>query len=148
MRSIPATLLIVVATTGLLCPQAEAATGIPVKAVSGSTITIVFGKNDGNVIVCGYYAADEKEHGFFGTLDGNCTTFDVGKSFTESWGINNEGFITREADSTSSDIIDEFERSPDESITLISKDGSPIACYVVQGIKSPGQSGFSAQPVG
>jgi hypothetical protein len=116
--------------------SAEADSWIPVKPVRNSVSTDVYSINDHNIIVGAYSTQNDKEHGFFGTLDGNYTTFDVGRAFTVPRGINNEGFITGFADAADG-TVEEFERSPDGSIKLISKKGSPLSGQAL-GINSHG----------
>ena len=77
-------------------PSAHAATLIPVPPVPGSTATYVADINDHNVITGDYVNADGTTHGFFGTLDGNYTTFDFNEGAypgSEPRAINNQGNI-------------------------------------------------------
>jgi len=55
-----------------------AGTFVPIPPVSGAMTTAAHGINDNNVIVGNYTGSDFVTHGFFGTLDGQYTTFDYG----------------------------------------------------------------------
>lgn len=80
--------------TVLAIASADGGTLIPVPQVRGSVGTQVFGINDNNVVVGSYFTSDNVEHGFFGTLDGQYTTFDIGSGLnTEPRGINNTGVV-------------------------------------------------------
>ena len=71
------------ALAGLL-NSASAAVLIPVPAVPNSTATTLFGINDDNVIAGSFIGSNDRiEHSFFGSLDGNYTTFDVGTGGSE-----------------------------------------------------------------
>src|SRR6201999_3117938 len=79
-------------------------------------------------------------HAFFGTLDGNYTTFDfdaVHHPGTEARGINNKGQIVGVAGDTNITTEVEFERALDGTMTPITYQGTPIA-GVVGGINSKG----------
>ena len=78
--------------------SADAGTLIPVPQVPGSSATFVTGINDGNIIA-GYYTTpatpDDRRHGFFGTLNGQYTTFDYApEGDTVPQAIGNDGRIT------------------------------------------------------
>lgn len=118
-----------------------AATIIPVIPVAGSTKTEVLAINDDDVIAGDYFTPDGVEHGFFGTLDGNYTTFDYGEvgGGTEPRGINDAGYITGFANSSAGSPCQlvPFERDPHGMIVTVMKDGSPLNGQVQQ-IDNPG----------
>jgi len=121
----------------------SAATLIPVPQVPGSNGTAVFGINDSNTIVGGYYDGQNVEHGFFGSLDGAYTSFDyhAGAFFTEGRGISNDGHIAGWAEPSdgSCDGVCEFVRNPDGSIVTVTKGSGPLAeGDVLQGILDSG----------
>lgn len=122
--------------------SAQAATFIPVPAVPGSVYTVVQSINDDNV-VSGYYEATAGGvHAFYGTLDGNYTTFDfdsVNYPGTEANGINNKGEIVGIANYAAGDPSDvvEFERDVNGTMSRITYQGTPIG-GIVGGINSKG----------
>jgi hypothetical protein len=131
----------------LLCLALAAPTGvvagkvtlIPVVTVPGSVSTAVFGINDDNVIVGSYVTSDGHEHGYFGTFDGNYTTFDVGNNGTEPRSIGNDGVII--GFSNSSQIghehsLQAFERLANGTIEPIKKRGAQVF-GIIQGINNP-----------
>jgi hypothetical protein len=62
----------------ILCPSiAESGVLAPIPSVPGSTATYAYDINNSNMIAGEYTTADGVRHGFFGTLDGNYTRFDV-----------------------------------------------------------------------
>src|SRR5690349_20334281 len=74
--------------------SASAAVLVPVPAAPNSTVTTVFAINDENQIAGSYVGANDGiEHGLFGTLDGNYTSFDAGSGGTEARGLANNGDI-------------------------------------------------------
>ena len=77
-----------------LASSAVAASLVPVPDVPNSKKTTVFAINDYDVVAGSYIGKDGVEHAFFGTLDGNYTTFDAGPGGTEARGINNAGVIS------------------------------------------------------
>jgi len=92
MRNFVSALLASAATAAM--SSASAAVLVPVPAAPNSTLTTVFAINDQNAIAGSYIGADDGiEHGFFGTLDGNYTSFDAGSGGTEARGLANNGDI-------------------------------------------------------
>ena len=108
---------------------ASAAVLIPVPAVPNSTITTAFAINDSYVIAGSYVGAnDGVEHSFFGTLDGNYTSFDVGTGGSEARGINNGGTITGFSNSQTGNTATEpaFERKAGGKILNIMMSGQQL----------------------
>jgi hypothetical protein len=62
---------------GCALSSAQAGVLVPIPPVLGSTATYAGDINNNNVIAGSYTTADGISHGYFGTLDGNYTTFDV-----------------------------------------------------------------------
>jgi hypothetical protein len=116
----------------------EAGTLIPVVPFPGSTSTSVLGINDNNIIVGTYMDSDGVEHGYFGTLDGNYTSFDYTANTvdgTEPRAINGDGWITGYAPASNEGFLFgyEFARKPDGTIVTIKKDSVPLD-GIAQGI--------------
>lgn len=67
------------ATAGVfaLLSTTHAGVLVPLPKVPGSDNTYAIAINNNNVIAGRYVTADGLNHGFFGTLDGNYTTFDA-----------------------------------------------------------------------
>jgi len=123
---------------------AGAGTLIPVVPFPGSTSTSVLGINDNNVIVGSYIDSNGVEHGYFGTIDGNYTSFDYTANTvdgTEPRAINGDGWITGFAPAQNEGRLFgyEFVRKPDGSIVTIKKDGAPLD-GIAQGITKGEQS--------
>jgi hypothetical protein len=106
----------------LASSKAASTTLIPVPAVPGSTETDVMGINDSNVIAGNYFTSDGAEHGFIGDLAGHYNTFN-GKPGIAVRALSNSGFITGYVPSANRNYCkdNEYERSPDGTITLILK---------------------------
>ncbi|MBV9992255.1 MAG: hypothetical protein JOZ72_13305 [Alphaproteobacteria bacterium] len=105
-----------------------AATLIPVPDVPGSIVTYVNGINDQNVIVGAYRDSGGTYHAFFGSLDGQYTTFDLpGHTGTQARDIDNAGNVVGFAEDaqTKSGYV-EFERFADGSIKTISRHRSDL----------------------
>jgi hypothetical protein len=116
----------------------QAAVLIAVKSVTNSTTTTVFGINDKNDIVGSYIgSSDGVEHGFFGTLAGEYTSFDAGSGGTEARGINNRGYITGFSNSQlgSWTTWPIFEREPSGRILNVTDKGQQLY-GLAQGINS------------
>jgi hypothetical protein len=110
---------------------AQAGTFIPVVPVANSMFTLVYGINNNNIVVGGYYDSQNVEHGFFGTLDGSYTTFDVMSGTypgTEVRGINENGDIVGDVNLSQNDATQyfPFQRLADGTTKLIKKDGGSI----------------------
>jgi hypothetical protein len=106
--------------------HSAAATLIPVVPVPGSTATYVEDINDDNIIVGAYTTANGNYHGFFGTLDGQYTTFDYGTTETFPTAINNAGYIVGFINPTDVNFIAgmPFERTPSGTFKTVTKDGA------------------------
>jgi hypothetical protein len=119
--------------TACAISSADAGRLIPVPAVAGSTAMGVTAVNNSNIITGVYETPDYVSHGFFGTLDGNYTTFDAG-TFTVPLGINDQGLITgwnlaQDCSFTYPPVGCEFVRKLDSSIDIVTKDRSQIGGY-------------------
>jgi len=128
MRASSKLAVLFVALTGT---SVHAATLIPVVPVPGSTSTFVEAINDENIIAGDYATADGSVHGFYGTLDGQYTTFDfdsVNEPGTQVRGINNQGDVTGVAnlDQGNTLLLLEFERFANGSMTLITHHRAPL----------------------
>src|SRR5262249_33443608 len=99
-----------------------AGTLVPVVSVSNSRATFVSDISDKNIIAGNYQDADFNNHAFFGSLDGQYTTFDAGDGgYTGAVGINDSGWITvRVFDSKCSDAC-QLVRKPDGSLLTVMK---------------------------
>jgi len=83
-----------VAAAVLLCvPTSNAGVLVPIPSVPGSTATFVSDINNHNVITGSYTTADGVSHGFFGTLDGTYTTFDVPDGTSGASALDDNGNI-------------------------------------------------------
>lgn len=114
---------------------AQAATIINVPMVSGAVSQTVFGINDSNVVAGSYHDSAGIEHGFYGTLDGNFTTFDVtgdGIIGTEPRYIAPDGSIPGFAPASGYSFGEEFYRRPDGSVHFL-HDAGKIMDGVIQG---------------
>jgi hypothetical protein len=125
------------AVAGLLMLSAQslcAATLVPVPPVPDSVETDALGINDNNVVIGAYVTSDGLEHAFFGTLDGNYTTFDAGDNGTEARGINDDGVITGFFNSSAGNLCKfvPFERDPGGTIVNVTKDGRLLKGQVQQ----------------
>ena len=132
----------------LTASSARAATLIPVVPVPGSTVTAVNAINDNNIIVGTYEMADGIEHGFYGTLAGDYTTFDfdaINDSGTVVRDIDNRGDMTGTANLTQQDTLNlvEFERFANGSMKLIETRHKPL--HGVAGGISPKKGTFAAE---
>jgi|SRR5579871_3178252 len=118
-------------------PALAAGTLYTLPLVSGSTETIAFGVTSKLAITGFWLNSSGIEQGFVGPADGsNYTTFnDDPSGGTQPRGINKSGYITGIDDVGSGNAVDyiPYERSPDGTITDVTKKGSPLN-YLVQGI--------------
>ena len=127
----------------LTASSAHAATLIPVPVVPGSTNTYVADINDKNAIAGDYELADGSFHAFYGTLDGQYTTFDFDETNdpgTDARGIDNKGNIVGTANTDNEPLIYDvvqFERFANGSMKLIKNHGTPTA-GLTGGINSKG----------
>lgn len=112
----------------------QAARLVPIVPVPNSTATIAYGINDSNVIAGGYVDGDGIEHAFFGTPDGQYTTFDAGDGGTEARGINDDGFVVGMSDSQSGDTAAQpiFERRPDGTLLNVTRAGVQLFGWAQQ----------------
>ncbi|HEX4296346.1 MAG TPA: hypothetical protein VHZ29_19590 [Rhizomicrobium sp.] len=126
--------------------SAQAATLVPVPAVPGAVQTFVSGINDKNVIVGDYENADGSMHAFYGTLDGQYTTFDfdeVNLAGTEARGIDDHGNIVGIANvdaAMSTSAYAQFERFANGAMKRITDHRVPTAGLT--GHLSPGRATF------
>lgn len=104
---------------------AEAGTLVPVIPVAGSTEMYVSSINDNNQISGWYADSTGSEHAFFGTLDGNYTTFDAGKNGSVAAKINNSGYIVGyfNTETTDGTKLKGFERQPNGTIKKVTLKG-------------------------
>ena len=129
MRVLSNVLLGCLAVVGGAPAPVSAAVLIPVPAAPNSTSTTVFGISDGNVIAGSFIGANDGiEHSFFGSLDGNYSTFDVGTGGSEARAINNNGYIVGYSNSQGGFTSDEpaFERTPRGKILNVTIDGQQL----------------------
>jgi hypothetical protein len=102
--------------------SADAAVLVPVPAAPNSTVTTVFGINDAFQIAGSYIGKDDAvEHAFFGTLDGNYTSFNAGAGGSEARAINNAGYIVGYSNSQNGTTSDQpiFERKPGGKLLVL-----------------------------
>ncbi len=106
----------------------QAGTLIPVVPVPQSVETDVRGINDQNIIVGTYYTSDYVAHGFFGTLNGQYTTFDYGggSTATNAFEINDTGYVTGWAKVPGFQYGHEFIRNPNGTFVTVSRNGAPV----------------------
>ncbi|MBV9571478.1 MAG: hypothetical protein JO056_09585 [Alphaproteobacteria bacterium] len=136
MRNFARQLISMIAFIGCAGPAA-AGTLIPVVPFPDSSGTTAYDINDKNEIA-GFYVADNGfYHAFFGTLDGQYTSFDGEnyQGFAKAIGINNDGWITGYY--LNGDICPpagqcEFVRKPDGTFVTLSKHGTPLSGLVGQ----------------
>jgi len=110
------------AAAAAMLASAHAAVLIPVPAAPNSTITTAFGINDAFQISGSYIGKDDGiEHAFFGTLDGNYTSFDAGDGGSEARAINNAGYMVGFSNSQNGTTADQpiFERRPGGKLLTI-----------------------------
>lgn len=108
---------------------ADSAVLVPVPSVPKSTVTTAFAFNDNDVVAGSFIGAnDGVEHAFFGTLDGNYTTFDAGSGGSEARGISNDGTITGISNSQSGTTATEpiFERNPSGKLLQVTMSGQQL----------------------
>lgn len=108
---------------------ARSATLVPVPSVPNSTLTTAFALNDDYVVAGSFIGAnDGLEHGFFGTLDGNYTTFDAGTGGSEARGISNDGTIVGISNSQNGQTSNEpiYERRPDGTFLNVTMAGQQL----------------------
>jgi len=109
---------------------ASAATLMPIVPYPGATTTSVFGiADDNNTITGSYVDANGLTHGFYGTLDGNYTSFDFGNSgATQARAIDSTGTIITGFANISADhcSFEEFEKEGSNPARAIKWDGTPL----------------------
>jgi hypothetical protein len=123
--------------------EAKKAQLIPIIPFPNATTTSVFGIADDNNTIAGSYidGTDGLTHGFYGTLDGNYTSFDFGTSgFTQARGISPDGKTIpgfANNDGNHCDFL-EFEGTLKKGkFKAVTKDGNQLAGEA-QGINSGG----------
>lgn len=93
MRNLSAA--VVLLASAAATPLLAAATMMPVVPFPGAKDTLAAALNDKNVLAGTYIDKNGRKHGFTGSLDGNYTSFDFGKSGdTVAIGIDKAGDIT------------------------------------------------------
>ncbi|GEM_PF-911322 len=125
---------------GLALSASAASAGIlvPVPAFPGATATYATGINNSNVIAGSYIDANAVSHGFYGTADGNYTSFDFpgGNTFADS--INDAGDITGFAEVPNDDcpvLGCEYILKADRTEVAITKGGNPLDGQAEQIVK-------------
>ena len=103
----------------------------PGPPVPGSTAMGITGINDENIVSGQYETPDSQTHSYFGTLDGQYTSFDAPNpnGWTAVGGINNAGYITVLSNYQTEDcrfIGCEYLRSPDGNLAAILKAGTRL----------------------
>jgi hypothetical protein len=105
----------------------SAGTFIPLPLYPGSISTSVLDISNANVLVGNYMNPDGTVHGFFGTMDGNYTSFDTPSGNTNPRFINDDGYITGWGAPAGEGIFgDAFLRKPDGTIVPVTKDDVTI----------------------
>lgn len=119
----------------LAASPAASGTLIPVPAFPGATTTNVSDINDNLEIAGSYIDAGGIEHGFFGTLGGDYTSFDYpgASSGTEARSINDQGYVLGYAPDETFVGGPEFLRKPNGTFVTIMKDGVPLS-GIAQGL--------------
>lgn len=104
---------------------AYAAKMVPIVPVPNSTATIAFAINDDNVVAGGFVDQDGVEHAFFGTPDGEYSTFDAGDGGSEARGIANDGTIVGMSNAQSGETAAQpiFERKADGTLSTVTRAG-------------------------
>jgi hypothetical protein len=119
------------AAAAFLCflSSSEAGILVPIPNVPGSVSTNISTINNKNLVAGDYQTSDGGIHGFFGTLDGNYTTFDALSGQTSVQGLNDRGYITGLSRVTTTDCPYngcEFLRKPDGTVQEIKNDKTPL----------------------
>jgi len=123
------------ATALTVAASAHAGIYIPVPPVPGSIATTAFAIDDHNRIAGSYRDAAGVEHGFFGTLNGDYTSFDYGRNSTgtQARGLSVDGSITG-VDATDGFAVGiEFFRKPNGKLLTFTRHKQPLD-GIVQGI--------------
>ena len=108
---------------------------VPIPGYPGATTTIAIAINNNNVIAGEYIDAQGAQHGFFGTIDGNYTSFDFPNDHVLLGGINDDGYIVGNANVRTTDCTQEgcaYSRAPDGTIKPITKDHAPVDGFAEQ----------------
>jgi hypothetical protein len=143
--------VIAAAAGGLVLCLSAADAGVlaPVPSFPGATQTFAYGINNHNVVAGRYVDSEGVQHGFFGTLDGNYTSFDFpggGNSFVTS--INDDGDITGESEVLTADCPIfgcEYMRRSNGHMVEIKKKRAPLdgqAEQIIQNEKFVGEYWF------
>jgi uncharacterized membrane protein len=133
MNSLRAVLLGSCVAVAAFAP-APAAVIVPIAAVPNSVSTVAYGISDDNVVAGGFVDGDGVEHAFFGTPDGQYTTFDAGEGGSEARGINSNGIVVGMANSQSGDTAAQpiFERKPDGTLLNVTRAGVQLFGFAQQ----------------
>jgi hypothetical protein len=118
--------------TLLMWMTAGAGTVVPIPSVPGAVTTFAYGINDKNLVTGYFFDSNFVTHGFFGTLDGQYTTFDFGHglSATLMLPVDNAGDILGIAFDGAFCQATQFERMADGTVIVVHKkkidlDGTP-----------------------
>lgn len=136
-------LLISAALAGLLATAPATAKGFlyQIAVVPDSTLTTIFDINDKGIATGSWYDPSGVEHGYVGSpVGGNYTTFDDPTDpGTQPRGIDNGGDIVGfdNSQSGSAESYIPFERTPDGTITSVTRSGVTLN-DLVQGINKKG----------
>lgn len=130
--------MLVLGTSAVLlrvAATAHAGIYIPVPPVPGSIATTAFAIDDRNRIAGSYRDAAGVEHGFFGTLDGDYTSFDYGRNSTgtQARGLAVDGSITGVAAANGFAVGIEFFRKPNGKLLTFTLHKQPLD-GIAQGI--------------
>ena len=121
--------------------DAKTAKLVPIIPFPGASSTSVFGiADDNNTIAGSYVSSDGLTHGFYGTLDGNYTSFDFGDSgFTQARGIDPSGTAITGFSNNDGVHCDfqEWEKTGSGNPKQIKK-GKKTLAGIVQGLNSAG----------
>lgn len=119
-----------IALLGLIVISAPAAAGVLVQVppVRGSTSTAAYGINDDGVIAGAFTGQDAQLHAFFGTADGQYTTFDAGTGGTIANAIDNRGIVVGFSNAASGDAGAQpiFERKPNGDVLGVTRSGEQL----------------------
>lgn len=126
------------ATLAAAPAYAAGAVLVPIVPYPDSSRTTGFSIDDNNILTGSYIAnSDGIEQGFFGTLDGTYSSFNVGNGGTQPRGSNNAGYIMGFSNSQSGDPNSDpaFERYPNGKVQYV-RNGADKILGVVQGVNN------------
>jgi hypothetical protein len=102
---------------------AHAGTWVAAVPVQGSSSMLLLGINDNNIVTGAYVDSNGAQHGFVGSFDGsNYASFDDPDGTTEPRALDDKVDITGYDTGT----LTPWERFPDGTLTVITKDGMPL----------------------